>query len=336
MTPNADPANCDSDSSAEAADLRRRLAALQAVVEEQERNIESLRAGKDQFRVLLDESSDPIFSFYANGQYAYVNRAFADGVGKRQDEIIGRTIWDVFSKDEADKRFAAVKWVFEHAERKVLEVRVPRPDGDRYYITTVKPIVDSAGRVSSVICISKEITERKRMEERLAHMAEYDALTDLPNRALFAERLLQGIAMAKRDKTRLALMWLDLDNFKSVNDTFGHHVGDLLLRAAAKRMKEALRESDTVGRIGGDEFVVLLPIIKGDNDAVVVAETIRASLARAFELPECPGVEISSSIGIAIYPDHGKDDVQLMKNADQALYGAKEAGRNRTRIFTAA
>lgn len=336
MTPDADPSNCDSGSNAELGDLRRRVAALQAVANEQERAIESLRAGRDQFRVLLDESSDPIFSFCADGRYAYVNRAFAEGVNRRQDEIIGRTIWDVFSKDEADKRFAAVKWVFEHAERKVLEVRVPRPDGDRYYITTVKPILDDAGRVATVICISKEITERKRMEERLAHMAEYDALTDLPNRALFAERLLQAIAMAKRDKTRLALMWLDLDNFKSVNDTFGHHVGDLLLRAAAKRMKEALRESDTVGRIGGDEFVVLLPVVKGEKDAYIVAETIRASLARAFDLPECPGVESSSSIGIAIYPDHGKDDVQLMKNADRALYRAKDEGRNRTRFFTAA
>jgi diguanylate cyclase (GGDEF)-like protein/PAS domain S-box-containing protein len=322
--------------STELCDLRRQLAALQAEVGVQERNIESLRASRNQFRVLLDESSDPIFSFGANGCYLYVNRAFAEGVNKHQDEIIGRTIWDVFSKDEADKRFAVVRWVFENAERKVIEVRVPRPDGDRYYLTTVKPIVDGAGQVASVLCISKEITERKRMEERLAHMAEYDALTDLPNRALFAERLLQAIALAKRDKTRLALLWLDLDNFKSVNDSFGHHVGDLLLRAAAKRMKEALRESDTVGRIGGDEFVVLLPVIKSEDDALAVAETIRKSLARVFDLPECPGVEISSSIGIAIYPDHGKDDAQLMKIADQALYRAKEEGRNRTRQFTVA
>lgn len=336
MSPDIEPSSCDSDPNAELAGLRRQIAALRAAVGEQERNIASLRAGKDQFRVLLDESSDPIFSFHAEGRYAYVNRAFAEGVGKRQDEIIGRTIWDVFPKDEADKRFAVVRWVFEHAERREIEVRVPRPEGDRYYLTTVKPIFDGAGKVASVICISKDITERKRMEERLAHMAEYDALTDLPNRALFAERLLQAISLAKRDQNRLALLWLDLDDFKSVNDTFGHHVGDLLLRAAAQRMKEALRESDTVGRIGGDEFVVLLPVIKADNDAYIVAETIRASLARAFDLPECPGIEISSSIGIAIYPEHGSDDGQLMKNADQALYRAKYEGRNRTRICQAA
>jgi diguanylate cyclase (GGDEF)-like protein/PAS domain S-box-containing protein len=314
-------------------ELRGQLAALRAEAIERDRCIEDLCASRDQFRVLLDESSDPIFSFFPEGRYAYVNRAFAEGVGKGQDEIIGRTIWDVFPKDEADKRFAVVRWVFENAERKVIEVRVPRPDGDRYYITTAKPIVDAAGRVAAVICISKEITDRKRMEERLAHMAEYDALTDLPNRALFTERLLQAISLARRDKTRLALMWLDFDNFKPVNDSFGHQVGDLLLQAAAKRMKACLRESDTVGRIGGDEFVVLLPLVKHDEDVFVVAETIRTSLAQAFELPECPDVEISSSIGIAIFPDHGADDAQLMKNADRALYRAKDQGRNRTCLF---
>lgn len=286
--------------------------------------------------MLLDESSDPIFSFLPDGRYAYVNRAFAEGVGKGQDKIIGRTIWDVFPKDEADKRFAVVRWVFENAERKVIEVRVPRPDGDRYYITTAKPIIDATGRVGSVICISKEITDRKRMEERLAHMAEYDALTDLPNRALFTERLLQAISLARRDKNRLALMWLDFDNFKPVNDGLGHHVGDLLLQAAATRMKACLRESDTVGRIGGDEFVVLLPVVKNQADVFVVAETIRTSLAQPFDLPECPGVEISSSIGIAIFPEHGADDVQLMRNADQALYRAKDQGRNRTCLFKTA
>ena len=118
-------------------------------------------------------------------------------------------------------------------------MRVPRPDGDRYYMTTVKPILDDQRRVISVICISKEITERKTMENRLAHMAQHDMLTNLPNRALFNDRLQHAITQAKRNKTRLALMFLDLDNFKPINDTFGHQVGDLLLQAAAKRVQDA-------------------------------------------------------------------------------------------------
>ena len=295
--------------------------------------LETLRASEQKYRVLLDESSDPIFTFLPDGQYRYVNRAFAQGVGKAQDEIIGKRIWDIFAKDEADKRFAIVKWVFENAESRTIEVRVPRPDGDRYYLTTVKPILDDAGRVTYVICISKEITERKIMEDRLARMAQYDALTDLPNRALFSDRLRNAIAKAKRDKTRLALMFIDLDRFKPINDRFGHHVGDLLLRAAARRMQECVRESDTVGRIGGDEFVVLLPTMEHVQDALLVAEKIRLALNQPFELPGIQRLDISSSTGIAIYPDHGNDEIQLAKNADDAMYQAKEHGRNTVRLF---
>lgn len=295
--------------------------------------LETLRASEQKYRVLLDESSDPIFTFLPDGQYRYVNRAFAQGVGKAQDEIIGKRIWDIFAKDEADKRFALVKWVFENAESRTIEVRVPRPDGDRYYLTTVKPIPADDGRVAYVICISKEITERKTMEDRLARMAQYDALTDLPNRALFSDRLRHAIAKAKRDKTRLALMFIDLDRFKPINDRFGHHVGDLLLKAAAKRMQECVRESDTVGRIGGDEFVVLLPTMEHVQDALLVAEKIRLALNQPFELPEIQRLDISSSTGIAIYPDHGSDEIQLAKNADDAMYQAKEHGRNTVRLY---
>ncbi len=282
---------------------------------------------------MLDESSDPIFMFSPDGQYAYVNRAFADGVGRSQEAIIGKRIWDVFPQDEADKRFAIVSWVFEKGESKTIEVRVPRPDGDRYYLTTAKPIFDDHDRVASVICISKEITERKIMEDQLAHMAQYDVLTDLPNRTLFSDRLQHAIAQAKRDKTRIALIFIDLDKFKPVNDTLGHHVGDLLLKAVAQRIQSCMRESDTVGRLGGDEFVVLLPTIQDEQDALVVAEKIRAALNQAIELPGNHCLNISSSSGIAIYPDHGADDIELSKNADDAMYQAKEQGRNRVQIF---
>lgn len=127
--------------------------------------IRALKEREETYRTLLDDSSDPIFCFYPDGTYRFVNKAFAVGTRKDQDFIIGHTIWDVFEKEEADKRFAAVKWVCENAQTKVIEVRVPRPDGDRYYITTVKPVFGEKGEVASVICISKEITERKRIEE---------------------------------------------------------------------------------------------------------------------------------------------------------------------------
>ena len=133
---------------------------------------EALRESEEKHRILLDDSSDPIFTFYPDGQYRYVNKAFADGVGRETEEIIGRKIWDVFPKDEADKRFAAVKWVFENGAEKILEVRVPRPDGDRWYLTTVKPILNENRKVITVICISKDITVRKQAEVSLQESNE--------------------------------------------------------------------------------------------------------------------------------------------------------------------
>lgn len=298
--------------------------------------LDALRATLQEYRVLLDESSDPIFAFYPDGTYRYVNQAFASGVRLPRDAIIGRRIWDVFSQEEADKRFAVVKWVLENAESKVFEVRVPRPDGDRFYITTVKPIINSQREVVSVICISKEITERKAMEERLARMAQFDTLTELPNRALFDDRLKHAIAQAKRDGTRLALMSIDLDRFKPVNDTHGHHVGDLLLQAVARRMQDCVRESDSVGRIGGDEFFILLPVIDHAADALTVAEKVRDALGQPFALEGLQRIGISSSIGITLYPDHGDDTRLLYRYADQAMYRAKAQGRNQVQVFDTA
>jgi PAS domain S-box-containing protein len=165
----AEPSGRDeaADPTAEIAALRARVAELEAHAGELGRELAARRATGETYRVLLDESSDPIFMFRADGEYRYVNRAFATGVGRDASEIIGRTIWDVFPQEEAERRFATVKWVFEHGETRIIEVRVPRPDGDRHYLTTVKPVFGPAGEVATVICISKEITDRIRAEEEL-------------------------------------------------------------------------------------------------------------------------------------------------------------------------
>lgn len=297
--------------------------------------VEKLRIAENRYRTLLDNSSDAIFSFDRNGQYLYVNKAFSHTVCDKEPEyIIGKKIWDIFSKEEADKRYAMVKWVFENGETRNIEVRVPGPNGDSYHLTTVKPIFDEHGNVSFIICISKEITDRKLMEERLKRSAHYDYLTDLPNRILFSDRTKYAISQAERNKTKLAIMYIDLDKFKPVNDTFGHNVGDLLLKAVAKRIQDCLRKSDTAGRIGGDEFLVLLPTIDNEHDTLNVADKIRIALSQPIELPGYPSIHISSSIGIAIYPDHGTDEIQLQKNADNAMYFAKESGRNLTKMYS--
>lgn len=297
------------------------------------RELEALQAIEDEYRLLLDESSDPIFAFYPDGRYRYVNRAFANGVGRPRIDIMGKKIWDIFPADEADKRFAVVKWVFENGQIRIIEVRVPRPDGDRFYVTTVKPILDDAGAVVSVICISKDITDRKLMEEELARMAQYDGLTELPNRALFSDRLQHAISEAVRNNSRLALLFLDLDHFKAVNDIAGHSVGDLLLKAAARRLQACVRKSDTVGRVGGDEFVVVLPAIEDERYALALAEKIRQSLSQPFDLDGYQCQAVSCSIGVAIYPDHGGNEIELVRNADDAMYQAKARGRNGVNLF---
>ncbi|MPM77646.1 hypothetical protein SDC9_124653 [bioreactor metagenome] len=166
------------------------------------------------------------------------------------------------------------------------------------------------------------------MTEELRHMAQHDPLTGLPNRALFSDRLGNELARAKRNDGHFGLIFVDLDRFKPINDSFGHAVGDLLLRQVAQRMKETVRASDTVGRIGGDEFVVLMPMLADAEAARLLAEKLRQAIARPFVL-DGRELTISCSLGVALYPDDGQDEITLAKSADEAMYQAKQSGRNR-------
>jgi diguanylate cyclase (GGDEF)-like protein/PAS domain S-box-containing protein len=210
-----------------------------------------------------------------------------------------------------------------------------RKSGEVYWEDAhIAPVRDASGIITHYVATKVDITSRKSMEEKIQHMAQYDVLTDLPNRTLFSDRLQQALSIAKRDKTQLALMFIDLDKFKPVNDVFGHQMGDLLLKEAAKRMLECVRESDTIARIGGDEFVVLLPDIETEHDALLVAEKIRQALYKPFTLLG-ENLSISSSTGIVIYPGHGTHVEELFKNADVAMYSAKAGGRNAVILFNA-
>jgi diguanylate cyclase (GGDEF)-like protein/PAS domain S-box-containing protein len=294
-------------------ELRKRLAELELTVLEHIQTTDSHESGTN-YQILLDESSDPIFTFYPNGQYRYVNKAFADGVGKKLDEIIGKKIWDVFPKDEADKRFAAVQWVFENGITKVIEVRVPKPDGDTYYLTTVKPILNNRNEVVSVICISKEITERKRMEQDLRHISTHDILTGLYNRNFFETE------MARIQLGRLfpiSIVVADVDNLKTVNDRFGHSAGDELIRKVANLLRQSFRAEDIVARIGGDEFSVLLPQI--DEKMVhTIVDRLRSDLEKLND------PIMSLSIGLAVGGD-GCDLSDVMRQADDRMYQDKAA-----------
>lgn len=198
-------------------------------------------------------------------------------------------------------------------------------------------LVDNVNHLLDVVenTLGEERKQRlliNEMKQKYQHLAHHDMLTGLPNRSLFADRLQQVLAQAKRSSLHGALIFFDLDNFKPVNDTLGHDFGDLLLKEIAQRLQTAVRESDTIARIGGDEFVVLLPVIETKLDASTVAEKIRLALEQPFEI-NGHTINIGCSIGIAVYPEHGVDEISLMKNADTAMYQAKQNGRNNVQMF---
>lgn len=180
--------------------------------------------------------------------------------------------------------------------------------------------------------IDQRTRELRLANAELTKLASHDVLTGLPNRKLVSELLERALAAARRDKLHVGLMFIDLDEFKPVNDQYGHAMGDLLLIEAAKRIHGCIRDSDTVSRIGGDEFIILLPVIDAVQDACLVAEKIRQALNLPFEIKN-KSLSITSSIGIAIYPEHGSDENTLLKNADDAMYDAKKNGRNRVKLF---
>lgn len=202
-----------------------------------------------------------------------------------------------------------------------------RKDGTRLTVLlSVTSFSDESGNVMS--CgVATDITQRSHRVAEMARLANFDPLTQLPNRRLFHDRLRMAVAQARRENTFLALLMIDIDRFKPVNDRFGHAVGDLLLRALAGRVQKCLRESDTLARTGGDEFVAILPMIGGEEDAVGVARKIRESLSAPFDLDEGDSVTIDCSVGVALYPEHGGDEESLLKNADNAMYVAKALGR---------
>jgi diguanylate cyclase (GGDEF)-like protein/hemerythrin-like metal-binding protein/PAS domain S-box-containing protein len=213
------------------------------------------------------------------------------------------------------------------------EIRNRHKDGKVYVEwLSITRMRDEASDLIHHVAVFSDITERRLEADRIAHLAHHDLLTGLPNRSLFADRVRQALVAAQRDKVELAVMFLDLDRFKQINDTLGHAVGDLLLKAAATRMQGCLRASDTVARIGGDEFVVLLPVVKTAADAMLIAQSLRHALGQPFELfNHCRS--ISASIGIAVHPGHGDEEHQMLTNADHAMYRAKMNGGDAVELY---
>jgi diguanylate cyclase (GGDEF)-like protein/PAS domain S-box-containing protein len=292
---------------------------------------EQLSFALNELETIIEANPDLLYVFNTQGQLIKWNSNVEKFFGLSKAELMNKDASEFFC---AEDQATIQKWVQEvfNSGSSTVEASCVRHDGAcTPYLCNGVVLKNPAGEMIGFTGTGRDITERIEAAERMRHMAHYDALTDLPNRALFSDRLHRALTTAQREKKRMALMFIDLDKFKYINDTFGHKAGDLVLQEATKRMLACVRESDTVARIGGDEFMVLLPAIEKQEDALMVAEKIRHALSQPLTLSG-ENVTISSSIGIAIYPEHGLLEEYLINHADDAMYLAKAAGRNKVHM----
>jgi diguanylate cyclase (GGDEF)-like protein/PAS domain S-box-containing protein len=299
------------------------------------RHDDALRSSEQRYRLLFERNLAGLYRSTLDGRILECNSAFARILGyPSRDEVLRLTAWDLYAEPaDRDGLLTRLK------QQQLLinfELCLKRKDGSTVWALANENLLENEGTGEPVMEGSLiDISDRKKAEEQTRYQANHDFLTDLPNRVLFNDRLELAILHAHRRKHKLAVMFLDLDHFKRVNDTLGHSAGDALLVQVAARLKRCLREDDTVARLGGDEFVVLLSGLSRESDVAGMATKVLAALDEPFEVQKRE-IFLAGSIGIALYPDDGTDVETLLKNVDTAMYRAKETGRNSFQFFTAA
>ena len=288
----------------------------------------SLRASEARYSSLINLSHDGIAALDDEMRFVFINPRLARMLGYTQDALLGRSFDSLYpSHDLGSGETLSERLARGHATS--FEQQLVKADGGLLTaIVADTPDLDEGGHLRGVIVTLTDISERKASEQRVHYLATHDSLTGLANRPMFMEHLNTSLLIARRHKTRFAVLFLDLDRFKEVNDTFGHAAGDALLVETAQRLRHSLRASDLPARQGGDEFMVLLHDIKTEVEALGVADKIRQAIDRPFQVEghEC---SVAVSIGIALYPDDGDDAETLTRRADEAMYRAKTSGRGR-------
>lgn len=294
------------------------------------------RTDRELLNAFLEYIPDNVYFKDRGSRFLRLSRATANHFGLSDPEqMVHKTDSDFFTSEHAEQAFADEQKIIVTGQAMAgLEEKETWPDGHETWMFTTKvPLKDRQGRIVGTMGISRNITDRKQAELRIRHMALHDALTGLPNRTLLEDLLAQAIALAGRNRKRVAVFMLDLDRFKNVNDTFGHHIGDRLLEAVSVRLTGSLRESDIAARLAGDEFVICLPLVEHYEDMEHVAYKLRSALAEPFRV-DGHELEIGASIGICAFPDHGESPKELLQAADIAMYEAKRTKPGTHRFFT--
>ncbi|SHE39868.1 PAS domain S-box-containing protein/diguanylate cyclase (GGDEF) domain-containing protein [Marinomonas polaris DSM 16579] len=257
-----------------------------------------------------------------NGSFVFVSAAFENMFGYAPHEVIGKPMVDMVYPDDREKTLGIAESVICGKVLPRFENRWVRKDGK---VVNVLWSARWSEEHQVRIAVAHDITERKEIEAQLLYAAGHDDLTDLPNRTLLLDRLQASLTLAEREQVGLSVLFIDIDGFKDINDGYGHAVGDLLLQQIAKRLGACVRKSDTVGRLGGDEFLIILNKVNNTEGAALVAEKIRAALSEVFVV-DGSTLSVSASIGIASYPENGKEPLDLVQSADHAMYQAKNNG----------
>jgi len=287
------------------------------------------------FEGIVETIREPLLVLDRDLRVVTASRSFYEFFKVKPEETLGQLIydlgdkqWDISKLRELLEKILPQQTAFDNYEVEHDFVTI----GRRTLLLNARQIEREVGKERIILLAIEDITERKKYEEKIQQMAFHDSLTGLPNRKLFSDRLGIVLAQAKRNKKKVGIVMLDLDNFKDVNDTLGHDVGDTLLKAVAERLSVILRKSDTVARFGGDEFVLIFPDMEVIEEAIQVVQKIIDRFNKPF-LIDTHQLVVTTSIGIAVYPNDGMDEEILMKNADIAMYQAKQAGRARYQLY---
>ncbi|MCX5850193.1 MAG: EAL domain-containing protein [Deltaproteobacteria bacterium] len=312
---------------------------------------EALRESEERYKALFDRSLDLVYIIDFEGLFIDANDTALNKLGYTKEDLRKVNIAELLSEDQLPLAIETIQAIRDGIQIRPVEFRLQHKNGGYVYVETQGAIIMSHGTPVAIQAVARDITERKQMEQKLNYMATHDVLTGLPNRLMFSQLLNHGIQSARRNKRQLAVLFIDLDRFKTINDTMGHDAGDQLLQEMARRFKQSLRAvdvigrpeadnvagrlgvDDVVGRLGGDEFVILIEEVNELSQIATVAHKILTTIIKPVVLlgEEC---RVTASIGISVYPGDGEDEQSLMKNADIAMYFAKEEGKNNYQFYS--